>query len=243
MLEQRFLPPDGFARVPLAADGFGAFLRRLPLAAAGEPVRAFDGRVIGTPHAAVIALDVGGADLQQCADSALRLYIEFLWARSRQRSLAFHLTSGDVLPFSRYAAGEQIAVRGNKVRWRAADATAARGDDSRAALRRYLDDLFMYAGSLSLAKDTVEVTGEIAPGDLFVLGGSPGHVLVVLDVVARGAERRLLIGEGYMPAQSFHVVPAPDGGAWLTPAPDGSITVPTWRAPFPRSSLRRFKEP
>ncbi|MCC7072504.1 MAG: hypothetical protein IT383_14340 [Deltaproteobacteria bacterium] len=243
LLEGRFAPPEGFARVPVAAGSFGAFLRRLPLRPTDEPVRAFDGRALATPHVAVVALDVGARDLQQCADSALRLRAEHLWARGEQRRAAFHATSGDLLPFARYAGGEQIAVTGNKVRWRAADRGAAVGEDNRAALSRWLDDVFMYAGSMSLAKDTAAVTGEVAPGDLFVQGGSPGHVLVVLDVAARGAERRLLIGEGFMPAQSFHVVPAPEGGAWITPAPDGSLKVPTWPAPFPRSSLRRFAEP
>ncbi len=243
VLEERFAPPEGFARVPVAAGSFGAFLRRLPLLPKGEPVRAFDGRALTTPHVAVVALDVGARDLQQCADSALRLYAEYRWARGAQERLAFHATSGDLLPFARYAGGEQIAVRGNKVRWRAADPGAAAGVHDRAAFARWLDDVFMYAGSRSLAKDTVAATDDVAPGDLFVLGGSPGHVLVVLDVAARGAERRLVIGEGFMPAQSFHVVPAPDGGAWIAPAPDGSVTVPTWPAPFPRSARVRFTEP
>lgn len=243
VLEERIAPPEGFARVPVAAGSFGAFLRRLPLVPAREPVRAYDGRALATPHVAVVALDVGARDLQQCADSALRLRAEHLWARGQQRRLAFHATSGDRLPFSRYAGGEQIAVQGNKVRWRAADRGAAVGERNRAALARWLDDVFLYAGSLSLAKDTVAVTGDVAPGDLFVVGGSPGHVLVVLDVATKGAERRLLIGEGFMPAQSFHVVPAPDGSPWVAPAPDGSVSVPTWPAPFPRSSLRRFTEP
>ena len=243
VLEERFPAPEGFARVPLAAGSFGAFLRRLPLLPAAEPVRAFDGRALGTPHAAVIALDVGARDLQQCADSALRLRVEHLWARGEQRRLAFHATSGDLLPFARYAAGEQIAVRGNKVSWRSADAGAATGEGNRAALSRWLDDVFMYAGSRSLANDTIAVAGDVEPGDLFVVGGSPGHVLVVLDVAARGAERRLLLGEGFMPAQSFHVVPSITGEPWVAPAPDGAVKVPTWPAPFPRSSLRRFTEP
>lgn len=243
VLEDRFPAPAGFSRVPLAGDSFGAFLRRLPLLPAGEPVRAFDGRALGTPHVAVIALDIGARDLQQCADSALRLRVEHLWARGQQGKLAFHATSGDRLPFARYAAGEQIAVRGNKVSWRAADAGAAKGERNRAALARWLDDVFMYAGSRSLAKDTTAVVDDVLPGDLLVVGGSPGHVLVVLDVAVQGAERRLLIGEGFMPAQSFHVVPSTSGEPWVTPAADGSVKVPTWPAPFPRSSLRRFTEP
>ena len=243
VLEDRFAAPEGFTRVAVAPNSFGAFLRRLPLLPPGAPVRAFDGRVLGTPHAAVVDLDVGAGDLQQCADSALRLQAEFRWAQGTQQQLGFHATSGDLLPFARYAAGERIAVRGNKVSWRPAAGGAGQGAKDRDTWRRYLDDVFMYAGSISLAKDTVAVAGDVQPGDLFIVGGSPGHVLVVLDVAVRDQERRLLIGEGFMPAQSFHVVPAPSGEPWVTPAPGGAVQVPTWSAPFPRSALRRFPGP
>lgn len=241
VLEERFPAPEGFARVPVAPDSFGAFLRRLPLLPAGAPVRAFDGRTLGTPHAAVVDIDIGAADLQQCADSAIRLQAEYLWSRGAQQHIRFHTTSGDLLPFSRYAAGERIRVRGNKVGWRTD--SAGKGERDRDTLYRYLDDVFMYAGSISLSKDTVVVEGDIQPGDLLVVGGSPGHVLMVLDVAARDQERRLLIGEGFMPAQSFHVVPSRSGEPWVTPGPDGSVTVPTWPAPFARSAVRRFQGP
>jgi hypothetical protein len=239
-LEARFAPPEGFARVPLEPGSFGAFLRRLPLLPEGASVRAFDGRTLGTPHVAVVELDVGDRDLQQCADSALRLRAEFLWSKGAQERVAFHTTSGDLVPFARYAHGEALAVRGNKVGWH--QGSDAGGLKDRAAFHRFLDDVFLYAGSLSIARDTEAAAGNVRPGDLFVVGGSPGHVLVVLDVAARGAERRLLIGEGYMPAQNFHVVPSVDGGAWITPGPDGAVRVPTWSAPFPRAALRRFPE-
>ena len=239
-LEERFVAPSGFARAPVEGGSFAAFLRRLPLLPAGADVRAFDGRVLGTKHAAVVDIDVGTVDLQQCADSAIRLRAEYLWSRDQKGRIAFHTTSGDRVPFSRYERGEEIAVRGNTVGWRKSARTQG-GPNDRSVFARYLHDVFMYAGSLSLARDTEPVTGEVQAGDLYVVGGSPGHVLVVLDVAVRGDERRLLLGEGFMPAQSFHVVPAADGSTWVTPSADGAVSVPTWPAPFPHTSLRRFK--
>src|SRR4051794_9649310 len=60
-LEQRFAPRPGFRRVALAPESFGAFLRALPLAAPGTPVRSNTGRVIHDAKdrrlAAVVALD------------------------------------------------------------------------------------------------------------------------------------------------------------------------------------------
>jgi hypothetical protein len=235
----RFPAPAGFARVDVDAASFGAFLRRLPLLPPGSPVRAYDGRVLVAPWAeAVVDLDVGRRDLQQCADSALRLYAEFRRAAGRVDDLSFHATSGDPLPWRRYAHHERPFVDGNHVRWRAARpdaAGAAPSSSSSPAFRAWLDVVFTWAGSQSLRLDTQAVRGATAPGDLFVLPGSPGHVLVVVDVARDGAGgERLLLGEGYMPAQSFHLL------GWVAPAGDGAVVVASWPAPFPSTSRRRF---
>jgi hypothetical protein len=230
----RLPPPAGFVPATVRPDSFGAFLQALPLLPADTPVRAFDGRTLAAPWAvAVVDLDVGQRDLQQCADSALRLYAEFRRARGTEAGLVFHATSGDALPWSRFAAGERPFVDGRHVRWR----TGGAASTSTATYRAWLDTVFMWAGSASLALDTVAVAGPTEPGDLFVIGGSPGHVLVVVDVArdARGAER-LLLGQGFMPAQSFHLL------GWVAPDADGNVAVASWPTPFPASSRRRFVE-
>src|SRR5262245_31903625 len=75
-----FAPPAGFVRVSTADGSFGDWLRRLPLAPAGTPVRFHDGseKPDQSEVAAVIDIDVGGADLQQCADAIIRLRAEYL---------------------------------------------------------------------------------------------------------------------------------------------------------------------
>lgn len=244
-LEERFPSPPGFNRVAVESGSFGAFLRTLPLLPPGTPVRSYAGDTIAAPAAAVAALDVGKNDLQQCADSAIRLYAEWRFASGRVEELSFHATSGDPLPWNRWRRGERPSVVGQHVRW----TQRAPPDDSAASFRAWLDAVFTWAGSRSLARDTIPVAGPLRPGDLLVAPGSPGHVLVVLDVAERSPslpggtpELRLLVGQGYMPAQSFHVVDTGQG-AWLVPAPDGSVSVPTWPSPFALSSARRFVGP
>jgi hypothetical protein len=237
---ERFVAPDGFVRVAVPPDSFGAYLRSLPLRPAGTPVRTHDGRVLAVSWAqAVVDLDTGPHDLQQCADSAIRLYAQYRRARGDVDDLVFHATSGDPLPWRRYAAGERPFVVDNRVRWRPATATTtpASGAASTTTFRAWLDFVFTYAGSSSLGRDTVLATGPVQPGDLYVLPGFPGHVLVVVDVArdGHGAER-LLIGQGYMPAQDFHLL------GWIAPGPDGTVVVSSWPQPFAATTRRRFDD-
>ena len=238
-LEDRFPAPLGFSRIDVAEGSFSAWLRGLPLSPAGEKVRAFDGREISARAAAVVALDVGARDLQQCADSIIRLRAEYLFSTSKLDGIAFHFTNGHLAPFSRWAKGERPRVdKQNRVRWE------KRGEPSSSheSLRAYLDAVYQWAGTASLAAYTPKAKlQDLRPGDFFVLGGFPGHAVVVLDVAkAADGRRKVLLGQGFMPAQSFHVI-AGDDGAWFDIDEKArGIELPTWHKPFPWTSLRRF---
>jgi hypothetical protein len=103
----------------------------------------------------------------------------------------------------------------------------------------------MYAGTRSLELDTkpVRLDQPIAAGDILLRPGSPGHVVMVLDVAeGRDGEQLAVIGQGSMPAQELHVLPGPVEGAWFRfpSGEDVEVDVPGWGA-LPRSSLRRFR--
>lgn len=240
-LEQRFRPPSGYRRVALAPGSFGAFLRRLPLAAPGTPVRTYRGAILreaSDPRvAAVAALDVGGADLQQCADSVMRLWAEHRFA-SGELAISFQAASGAALPFSRWLAGERVVVEGNRLRW---TPSAKASKPTHRALREYLDAVFAWANTGSLAKTAKVVAREsLRPGDFVVVAGNPGHAVLILDVATGPKGERLgLLGQGFMPAQSFHVLRDGRGSPWFVL--DGpTLETPFWE-PFPWSSLRRLE--
>lgn len=223
-VSEAFPPPEGFTRV--AGDAFGASLGALELGPPSEPVRTHDGRIVGH-EARVVELPLTRGDLQQCADSLIRL--RATWLRDQGQPVSFHATSGDPMPWSRFVAGETPYAEGNGLKWR---------QGSTGAWEDYLRLVFMWAGTASLeAHDTVRATGAPRPGDLLLQGGFPGHTVILLDVATRGDETLVLVGEGFMPAQTFHVELGPRAG-WF-PFPAKQLDLPHWS--FGPSHHRRFR--
>ncbi|WP_143196147.1 DUF4846 domain-containing protein [Archangium sp. Cb G35] len=242
-LAEAIPPPSGYTRVAVEDGSFGAWLRGLPLRPEGSPVQDFGGQdILAGDHAALAAvaeLDVGSANLQQCADSIIRLHAEWQWSRGQKERIAYRFTSGDLASWTRYAAGDRARVSGSKVSW----VKSGPVDGSRSSFRAYLDLVFTYAGTLSLASERQRPKrGDLRPGDFFVLGGSPGHAVLVLDV-ARNAkgERVALLGQGFIPAQDFHVLSPGEEGPWFSLEGE-EVATPFWK-PFPWPSLRRFPAP
>ena len=239
-----FPTPAGFARGPAAEGSFAGWLRRLPLRLDRTTVLLHNGAPIAAPAAAVVLLDLGQGDLQQCADSILRLHAEYLWSGGRTAGLRYHFTSGDPSGWREWVDGEAFRVRGSRVERLEGQLRPA----NHASFRAWLHNLFLYAGTLSLARDSRAVPASVAieAGDFFLEPGSPGHAVLVLDVATAGDGRRVgLVGQGYTPAQEMHVLRGGDAtvldGAWfpLPTAPGETLSVPSWR-PFPRASARRF---
>ncbi len=219
-LEERIAPPPGFTRVAAAPGSWAAWLRGLPLKPPGAPVLTYT----GTPkwrqdvHVAVIDIDVGKRDLQQCADAIMRLRGEWLFAAGRP--VAFNDTDGRRRAFS------------------------ARDKSDHAAFRKYMDLVFAYAGTYSLEHELGPVPlGALQIGDVFIKGGFPGHAVLVADMVenAETGEKRFLLIQSYMPAQEMHVLKnpgAPDGSPWYPAAFAGDLLTPEWT--FQQSALHRW---
>lgn len=244
-LDARIEPPAGHVRETLPAGSFAEWLRRLPLLPGGPEVLLFDGRRKGNQeaHVAVVDLDVGRRDLQQCADAVMRLRAEYLFAVGRKDAVAFNFTSGDRVAFARWAAGERPVVRGSQVSWR----RSAAADASHASFRRYLDVVFGYAGSASLARelDPVGAAESLRAGDVFIEPGFPGHAVIVVDAATdeKTRARVFLLAQSYMPAQQVHILRNPSDPAlspWYPEAFGEVLVTPEWT--FARRHLRRFRD-
>ena len=221
-LSERIAPPPGFARVPVEPDSWGAWLRGLPMKQEGAPVLLHTGapKWRQDVHAAVIDIDVGERDLQQCADAIMRLRAEWLFASGRKRDIGFDYTDGKRRNFS------------------------ARGKSEYASFRKYMTLVFAYAGTYSLERELKPVArSDMEIGDVFIKGGFPGHAVLVADMVQNDetGEKRFLLIQSYMPAQEMHVLKNPasaDGSAWYPANFSGGLVTPEWS--FPEKALRRW---
>lgn len=242
----RIIPPPGYERTAEGADSFAAWLRGLPLLPAGSPVRCHDGAMKPGQafHAAVIDLDIGGTDLQQCADAAIRLRAEYLLSRGQIESICFDFTSGDPAPYSIWREGYRPVVRGDEVTWIESEGA----DTTYAGFRRYMDTVFTYAGTYSLSRELLRVEDprSIRAGDVFVQGGFPGHAVMVIDIAAHAVtgEKLVLLAQGFMPAQDVHVLKNladPYVSPWYRVRPGEPLDTPQWI--FPAGCLRRWPGP
>ena len=235
----RFQPPPGFERLPTEPGTFAAYLRHLPLKPEGSPVHLFDGREKWSQnvHAAVIDMDTGDRDLQQCADAIMRLRAEFLFAEKRYSDIRFNFTNGFPAEYSKWREGQRISVSGNRCSWHATGRLSTGYEDFRA----YLDQVFMYAGTLSLSKELPSKSIEnLKIGDVFIQGGSPGHAVIVVDVAEQKStgKKVFLLAQSYMPAQEIHVLKNPNDPAlspWYRLDFGETLETPEWT--FSREDL------
>ena len=239
-IEARFQPPEGYTRVAVEDGSFGAWLRNLPLLPGTPEVLLYDGtpKHNQTAQAAVIDIDVGNRDLQQCADAVIRLRAEYLRSAGRDRDVCFRFTNGEPAAWPRWAEGFRPRIEGRRTSW-AKTARPARGYS---AFRGYLTAVFRYAGTASLERELGPVD-RVEPGDVFIEGGFPGHAVIAVDVAESPAGRAVLLAQSYMPAQQVHVLvnPAePAASPWYEYDPSASLETPEWR--FDSGRAMRFRE-
>lgn len=238
---RRFPPPAGYVRVEVEPGSFADWLRNLPLKPENPPIMMYNGfrAAYQDQHCAVVDMDVGSLDLQQCADAIIRLRAEYLYSIGRINDITFNFTSGDRADYRLWIDGYRPTVNGNDVSWR----KSAVVDSSYRCFREYLDAVFAYAGTYSLSRDlkAVDAHDDIHIGDVFVIPGFPGHAVVVADAAVDTVtgRRAFILIQGFSPAQDVHVLSSDlDISPWYTMPPDKPLKVLWYN--FERKHLRRF---
>ena len=239
-IEKRFKTPDGFVRVAVPLGSFAEYLRGPPLKPDGSPVLYFDGRTKANygVYEAVVAVDVGPRDLQQCADAVMRLRAEYLFKNGRFDEIVFYFANGFKADFKTWMEGYRIVVEDNRSRWVKSAVPSGAYQD----FRKYLDMVFAYANTVSLAKQMVPVEiSKMTIGDVLI---DQGHAVIVVDMAENRStgEKVFMIAQSYMPAQDIQVLKNPNDlhlSPWYSLDCGETLRTPEWT--FTRKDLRRFR--
>jgi hypothetical protein len=205
--------PPGYQRIQHPSGNFGNWLRTIPVLPSNSSVLLYNGQAKYRQdiHAAILNIDIGAKDLQQCADAVMRLRAEYLYSQKRFSAIVFTFTSGDPFRYSDYRKGIRPQINGNEVSF----SMRAAADTSYAGFRKYMDIIFNYCGTYSLNKEMIAAAGTpIEAGQVFIKGGFPGHAVIIMDVAENEkGERIFLLAQSYMPAQSIHVLINPNNSS------------------------------
>tara|TARA_R110001592_G_scaffold243631_1_gene504638 strand:- start:496 stop:1197 length:702 start_codon:yes stop_codon:yes gene_type:complete len=156
--------------------------------------------------------NIGTKDLHHCADAAIYNNAKYLYDSGQYSKIKYHFTNGKL-----YSYNKKDFIK-------------------------YIEKIWIFAGSWSLKKyDTENVNiKNIKSGDIFIVGGFPGHVVSVVDVVVNNSgHKKYMLSQSYMPAQEQHILLNPKGGIWYDLHLTKNIKTPQYT--FTVKQLRRFK--
>lgn len=243
-IKSRIHVPEGYTRVKEAEGSFASWLRFIQLKEGDPEVHLYDGTLKNdqSVHFAVVDLDVGKKDLQQCADAVMRLRAEYLFSKGLFKEIHFNYTSGDKVSFTDWCGGKRPSVKGNKVVF--VQTPSCTPDHQH--FMGYMENIFSYCGTLSLSREMKSIAlQEMMPGDVFLYGGTPGHGVLVMDVAVNDStgDKVFLIAQSYMPAQEMHILKNPRNagiGPWYSLKEIGEkLVTPEWT--FGIDELKRFQ--
>lgn len=178
--------PEGFKQKQGRDSSFADWLKKIRLKT-DTRVFLYNAQLKNNQSAqfAVLDISVGDRDLQQCADAVMRLRAEFLFHEKKYAQIVFTDYEGNDYAFD--------------------------PPYDRNHFNSYLFRVFGMCGSASLALMLKKsVMDSIAPGDVLIRGGFPGHAAMVMDVAVNDSGKKIfLLAQSYMPAQDIHLLNNP----------------------------------
>ncbi|MEL7656386.1 MAG: DUF4846 domain-containing protein, partial [Bacillota bacterium] len=111
------------------------------------------------------------------------------------------------------------------------------------SFQKYLNIVYSYASTLSLENQLIaKPISDLAIGDVFIQGGSPGHCVIIVDVALNEntGEKIFMLAQSYMPAQDIHILKGEsEGSPWFSANIEDILKTPEWT--FKVSNLKTWE--
>ncbi len=274
-IAERFNAPEGYEKVESEKGSFGEYLKNYPLKGYGEQAYLYDDKAFPgeelvyseeTSTVGVFKQQDTLTRWQQCADTAIMLYAEYLWDQQRYDEIIFNFASGFECAYSKWAEGYRVDLSG-KGAWvnKAGKNGVIAGDYTYQTFLKYLDLIYQYANTDSLATQFNSVSfADLMPGDIVVatriqlreaakeidadMAASIdyGHAMIVVDVAVNAqGEKVFMLAEGNTPATEAAVLENPDAsmGVWFKLDSDGRFVKSSSGIRWKSSWFYTFNEP
>jgi hypothetical protein len=167
----------------------------------------------------------------------MRLRADYLYEQKRYDEIHFNFTNGMKIEYSKWRLGNRIVVKGNKSIW----IKSAKASDSYENYWKYMEQIFQYAGTASLAKELKPIAvADLKIGDVFIKGGFPGHAVIVVDTAIKNGKKIFMLAQSYMPAQEIQILlnPSISNSCWYNLDFGTTLETPEWN--FNVNELKRF---
>lgn len=201
-IETYFKIPKDFKKYVRSDDAFAQWLIDHPLKKE-DIVRYHNGQVKyngrNDVFHAVFDYDIGPLDLHQCADASMYLWASYNYSNGPEfyDRLVFNGADG-----TEYSYLEYLGSSGK--------------EDNCDNFRRWLDLVWTYANTWSISEYNLEPVPiwDIQAGDIFIVGGFPGHAVSVVDVLydQETGHKLFMLAQSFMPAQDNHILNNPETG-------------------------------
>jgi|TARA_R110000744_G_scaffold97170_1_gene187827 hypothetical protein len=238
-IKNYFEPPKGYERELL--NDYSHWIIDQPIIV-GETVLTYNKYPVSGLNNVYVAkfdYDIGKKNLHQCADAAIYLNAKYHYSTGNLHNIKYHFNNGTPYYFSTYKENILPKYYGDKQKF-----INKKPSSNKRKIDGYLEIIWMYAGSYSLEKyDTYQVNiNDIQPGDIFIYGGFPGHVVSVVDVIVnKNGNKKFMLAQSYMPAQDQHILlnPRKEFSVWHDLVSNENEII-TNGGNFNKTQLRRF---
>jgi len=218
--------PVGYERLSTDCNSFDFYLQHFKLKS-DKTIYYFDGTIKENQSMqyAVLDIAIGNKNLMQCADAIMRIRAGYFFNRKEYNKIVFK-SANKTYSFVEYL--------------RLADT-----ENIQKAFNTFMETVYDNCGTYNLSESMKPKKDikNIAIGDVLVKGGSPGHAMIVMDVAVnkKTKQRIYLLAQGYMPAQSIHIVINPMNhtiSPWYVTDEEADIITPGYL--FKPGQLKRW---